>query len=393
MLRISHWLLYTIVAVSAAIVPVADLLTRLHFRGSLSINLLFTVLFFCALVSALLLQRNFAPVLVTSSLLTVGLTSSLVSGSQVQHAQYLLPVGCFVLGISLFFDPPLISRAQILYWFFSLLAVFVFLGDAVLGLNSFNRASAPAQVIAVLVLLTFGARSSKSVQFVSVMGSMALLIDMQLDKSRMATLLGLVIFTIVFSMRFRWHALCRVTIICIVWVASVTYWSVDSNARQRLFGNDASVKIGPITINGEGRTHTADISLGDGPHSFWNLLFGSGVGKNGTTLVDAGSVLDKPHNEFIRLFVDTGWFGVVLWACLLLWIGVIALTQIYLQPRGWSAALAIGITLILCGFSYSDNALSYSWLLIPCGIFFGLVRSHRFRAETAGGSLSLASDH
>jgi len=387
--------MYVIVAMSAATVPVAELLTRLHlalpFPADFSINLIFTVLFFCGLVSALLLQRNFAPVLITSSLLAVGLLSSLVSNSQAQHAQYLLTVGCFVLGASLFFDLPLMSRTQDLYWLFALLTVVVFFLDKVSGLNFLGRASAPSQVIAVLVLLAFGARYSKSVQIVSVVGSLLLLIDMTLDTSRMSTFLSLVIFTIVFCTRFHWHALTRISIVSSVWVVSIAYWAVDSTARQRLFGNDPSVKIGPITINGEGRTQAADIVLGNRPHSLWNLLFGSGVGESGQTLVNANFVLDKPHNEFIRLFVDTGWLGVGIWAGLIIWVGLTGVTRMYLQPRGWSAALALGITLILCGFSYSDNVLSYSWVLIPCGILFGLVRSDRTRAETPGESMSLNS--
>ena len=151
--------------------------------------------------------------------------------------------------------------------------------------------------------------------------------------------------------------------------------------RERLFGRDASISVGPIRVNGEGRVEAASILTRESV-TWLEVVLGSGPGSAGQTLVDAGFVLDKPHNEFLRAYFDGG---------LVLLVGLLALIALpsvvgvnnFRRTRDTSALFVpVSVSLIIGGFSLTDNALSYFWLLLPAGVLIAWSRNSQSFSAT-----------
>lgn len=139
------------------------------------------------------------------------------------------------------------------------------------------------------------------------------------------------------------------------------------------FGGDRGASLAGVSINTNGRANLITQSLsprvnepvtGRGPLE--EMLIGQGVGSTsmeGATLGTRG-----PLNEFVRLYVEIGAIGVVIWIATLfslVLLGLIAFTR----PASKQAAfLLIGAPLSLGLYSLTENLLSYTWVLVPSGL-------------------------
>ncbi len=132
---------------------------------------------------------------------------------------------------------------------------------------------------------------------------------------------------------------------------------------DRMFGKDASLQIGPLSINGEGRAGVWTELLQEAGVTGW---FGGGIG-HAQDFVGALPVLwPHPHNEYLRLYVDSGVVGLSLFLLMLFLAGYACFRQIRknrssLDPA-WAAVFMIFGLLL---FMALDNPLAYLVALPP----------------------------
>ena len=122
----------------------------------------------------------------------------------------------------------------------------------------------------------------------------------------------------------------------------------------------------------------------------WELIFESALRAPwfGSGLAVPNDLSDipgwsHPHNEFLRLFHQTGVVGLFLW----LWFvrrTYRSLLEMIRVSKAYNVqdALVWHLTAIfmLTGFTismFTDNSLSYSYVTLPLGIFLGLSMANR----------------
>jgi O-antigen ligase len=242
------------------------------------------------------------------------------------------------------------------------------------------RASDPVVPLAVLVLLYWTGTQERWFRGVAIASVLGLLSYLAMTTSRMGSAVTLMVVLIWIWTSSRWSVMIKALTSTALVAASTLFWFGGAWGRERLLGRDATIGIGPIRINGEGRVEAANLALGPMPSpasslGFWQVVAGNGGGTSGQRLVDAGFILDKPHNEFLRAFVDGGLIltaGLAAMICLPLVIGILN----YRRTREKTLLLLpMSVSLILLSFSLTDNAMSYIWLMLPAGVLVSWSRS------------------
>lgn len=133
--------------------------------------------------------------------------------------------------------------------------------------------------------------------------------------------------------------------------------------------------IGPIELNAFGRkiiwTHILEETSN---RRCQDQLFGSGVGTSSKLTLQV-SQLDKPLNEFLRIYVDFGFLGLLFWIATLLFLAIAFMKKLWCNCLPQSDASPLGIATLFGLFVYSsfDNIFSYGWLMIMLGILLGAI--------------------
>lgn len=346
-----------------------------------SLNLILAAAFMLGASIVVIAQRNFRLLMTTSLAIMAALVIlSWLDGIGLRHTQYLLTIACLAGGWMLAMTETARVHLHRIYWAAGLISASIYFLDMVTPLEVLGRAHAAVGPLVIAVILAFRPRRSLLAGVTSACAAGIVLASLTVQTSRMATALSLLVLVAYIALFARIRVPWRVAIVLGALASETWFWLRDPWAHDRLFGHDASVSLGPITINGEGRTGAAQIASaatggspepGPGP---LHLLLGNGVGTSGQRLVDAGYVLDKPHNEFIRLFVDAGIVGAALWIAAL--GAMVVMVWRLARVTGTSARtfIAFSIPVTLLGFSLSDNVLSYAWVMAPSGVLLAWAR-------------------
>lgn len=363
-----------VIAIAALWIPLGELLHHFLLRTHLSLNVVLTICYFGLTWVLLVIQgRRVLPALVFV-VLAVCVAGAFIQGTEVRHTQYLLTIACFVLGASVTLGARALVFVPRVFLAAGFMAALVATADLLYRFEWIGRANATTAPLTILVLLVFSARERTSIQVFAFVASILALASVSLDTSRMATAASLLILVVWLAAFSGWRLMYRLTLIAAFVLSQLYFWSTNPWAQQRLAGRDNTVLLGPITVNGEGRTEAASI-VEHGARNLVEVLIGRGAGKSGQSLVDAGFILDKPHDEFLRLFVDLGIVGAATWIVLILGMFVLGGVLIAKGERK-TGFLAGAIGLIILAFSYSDNVMSYSWILAPSGILIAFAMAH-----------------
>lgn len=142
---------------------------------------------------------------------------------------------------------------------------------------------------------------------------------------------------------------------------------------DRFFGYDSTMQIGGVWINGSGRT------------AMWALLWenaqrapvlGHGLASSSLLMDHYFVGLGHPHNDFLRFFHDFGAVGLGFW------IAFHGGAMVVLFRRARAAARANSpdhafhlvpfLSLVAVALAmFTDNSVSYSFVMMPLGILFG----------------------
>jgi O-antigen ligase len=142
------------------------------------------------------------------------------------------------------------------------------------------------------------------------------------------------------------------------------------------------------SINLQGRSHLWATLWDSGREHLWA---GQGLGTATQVIQAEYPLLVHPHNDYLRLLLDTGVIGLGLW---LLGAAVIAYRLLRgvrraSAPRTASAAWAASAALLgIAVTMITDNSLVYSFVMLPLGVLVGagLREAHASGTATAGAS-------
>ncbi len=141
--------------------------------------------------------------------------------------------------------------------------------------------------------------------------------------------------------------------------------------RQRMFGSDAVLRIGNVSINAMGRLTFWTYTIESWLESPW-LGKGPGSWSRETGIL----IVDHPHNDYLRILHDYGVVGLALFLWSLsaifarLWRAWMRSSKLR-QPEAkfyFAGLLALGSFLIAM---LTDNPLVYMFLMAPLGIIVG----------------------
>ncbi len=164
----------------------------------------------------------------------------------------------------------------------------------------------------------------------------------------------------------------------------------------RFFGHDASLAVGGVAINAEGRTRVWNMLL-DGVGPDW--FAGKGIASSEAVVeqVFGRWGLAQPHNDYIRFYYDGGLIAVGLWSAFV----VAAVFHIAgdlrraIRAGGGDPPLHVAALLAVVAVSASmatDNPVSYAFVMLPLGVVLGasLGAGQRAWNERRGFTVELA---
>jgi O-antigen ligase len=152
-------------------------------------------------------------------------------------------------------------------------------------------------------------------------------------------------------------------------VAVMTYQPL----YKRFFSYDVSMKIGDVTVNASGRTRMWGAVLDDLGDDW---VFGKGISSSSALIEKVFPGMGHPHNDFLRYYYDLGIVGLGLWLCFM--GGFIARAADNLRRsirhRTGDGSLHVAALLALTAVSgsmFTDNSVSYSFVMMPLAILLG----------------------
>ncbi|WP_431475312.1 MULTISPECIES: O-antigen ligase family protein [Marinobacter] len=146
----------------------------------------------------------------------------------------------------------------------------------------------------------------------------------------------------------------------------------ELDAIKKSMGGDSGLSFMGVGLNTSGRSFV------------WPIVFESALDR---PLLGHGAPLpewlsqkyqgwEHPHNDYLRLFHQTGVFGLFLW-CLFSFLVLIFLyikirSRRYINDNSqWMVAGSLSLIGLLVSM-FTDNPLAYSYVLLPCGLMIGL---------------------
>ncbi len=168
--------------------------------------------------------------------------------------------------------------------------------------------------------------------------------------------------------------------------------------HERFFGHDASLSVGGVSINGEGRAEMWRTLL---DHLQGHYLLGNGVGAAGNLIDRYFENLGHPHNDFLRFLYDFGIFGLGWWLIFKVvfigtGIGMLrrcatphAAARWGVDPRDFELHLAplLALAAVIASM-FSDNSVSYVFVMAPLAMLIGCSLSRVRAAPSRSLTLS-----
>lgn len=188
-----------------------------------------------------------------------------------------------------------------------------------------------------------------------------------LSLSRTATFVALVLLAFLPVRGERGFRPLRVGVMVAVAVA-IGYWLVTAFEpfRERFLLGDAS-GVGGFTLNTSGRSVLWEITLRSATEA---PLFGYGPGAANALISSMFSNIGHPHNDYLRLLLDLGWIGLLLFTVGMLQLLVRAwrAARATGEPTHWTAVLA---ALAVLAAAITDNTIVYPFVMAPFGMLLG----------------------
>jgi O-antigen ligase len=143
--------------------------------------------------------------------------------------------------------------------------------------------------------------------------------------------------------------------------------------RDRFLTGDTSIRVGTVAVNASGRLDIWAIVIASGMRS---PVVGQGLGSSNVAVMHLGSTVGHPHNDYLRVWHDLGYIGVVLLVIAFLsWLLTLARSWIRTRhQRDDVSALRLAAFLALLALALvavTDNALVYPFIMGPLGVIVG----------------------
>jgi hypothetical protein len=196
-----------------------------------------------------------------------------------------------------------------------------------------------------------------------------LLVELAFSGSRTALALGIAILGIG-SIAKNGRAARAVVLFGLGGIAFFRLASHWGPLHNRFVQGDNGYFIGGVALNTEGRAAVWR-HLAEG----WQLhpWVGSGLGAaQEITLRQSTTIIAQPHNDYLRLLVDQGTIGAVLFVLALLVMGYRSLRLAVRDvDHRFMHAAALSAIVGLMGCMFTDNPLVYIFVMAPAGIMIG----------------------
>lgn len=212
-----------------------------------------------------------------------------------------------------------------------------------------------------------------------IIGSLAITAVIVTSLSRVASVIALLVIIPSRFLKKWYHPTTFVTIV--IGVGILLYWVSLPSIQQRFFpGGLESAKFDISSfqsIDTQGRRNLWILT--------WNNaidtpIFGKGTGSAGHLVLSTYPPLEHPHNDFLRVFHDMGLVGLIsflfAWSIQILhnfkyWI-IFDKRRNNLAYYHLAAMIA---TIAICITFFTDNTITYVFVLIPLNIIYGLADS------------------
>lgn len=149
---------------------------------------------------------------------------------------------------------------------------------------------------------------------------------------------------------------------------------------DRLFGRDSTLKVGPLVLNGEGRSAVQQVVIQQFPDvDTKQWLLGNGPGSVTGQLRANGFYLTDLHNEWLALFSEGGILAVLV---TLVAFGVVLRRswRAARSHRGFEAYVGSAVIITLALSMIFTNTLSFAWYVVPAG----LIARFPFKDKSSG---------
>jgi O-antigen ligase len=195
-----------------------------------------------------------------------------------------------------------------------------------------------------------------------------------IGQSRLALGIAIVLFPLAQLPTRNASRAAKMVIVCAA-VCAASYWGFlySDGLQQRFLSGDVSLKIGPVTINGSGRTafwRVATQSFEEAP------IFGKGAGSAEALIESFFPESGHPHSDYIRVAHDYGVVGLTLWISSL-FVLLVVLWRSWRQADLYDhriARLQLTAMLALVAFALEmsmENAMVYVFVAAPFGLVAG----------------------
>jgi O-antigen ligase len=143
--------------------------------------------------------------------------------------------------------------------------------------------------------------------------------------------------------------------------------------NERFFEGLNSVEVGGVTVEASGRNHIWPVVVESG----WrHPTVGGGLGSSQRALTDFDTeTVGHPHNEYLRIWHDGGFIGLVLFAAAaLVWLVLLARRWWRSRTGGLRPDVGLAALLALVGMllaAITDNGFVYAYVMSPSGALIG----------------------
>ncbi|WP_162459474.1 O-antigen ligase family protein [Kocuria sediminis] len=189
-----------------------------------------------------------------------------------------------------------------------------------------------------------------------------------LSLSRTAAIIAavLLVFTAVRSRR-RYRVARAAALASVVGVA--LFWAVTSYApfRDRFLVGDQALAVGGLNISTSGRSALWGALIDSAAEAPW---FGHGPGSSNQLMIDVFDGIAHPHNDYLRLYHDSGIVGASLFTAGLL----ILIYRVWLRVCRTDDQIHWVAFLSLLGgaiAAVTDNVIVYAFVVVPLGVIVG----------------------
>jgi len=119
-----------------------------------------------------------------------------------------------------------------------------------------------------------------------------------------------------------------------------------------------------------------------------DFVLGEGAGASDSFAFEANQGFPEPHNEYLRIWCDTGVVGSILFSAFLALVGIRALAGLRTSKRSWSHNAAAQMVVALLLLSLTDNPLTTAVpFMIPAALVFGWADREHEQSNAGSGRI------